>query len=73
MQAPSRGPGDFHNANRTETALFIPEEAKDTSAPKRVSHVSFFALLEVSFIGGVVGIRIRSHFDVSLDGRAAGA
>ena len=73
MQTPSRGPGDLHIANRAETALFIPEKAKDTSAPKRLSHVSFFALLEVGFIGGVVGIRIRSHFDVSLDGRVAGA
>jgi len=71
VQAPSRGPGDLQIANRAETALFIPE--KDTGGPKRLSHVSFFALFEVDFIGGVVGIRISFQFDVSLDGRAAGA
>ena len=69
MQAPARGLGDLHMANRAETTLFIPEKAKDTGAPKRLSHVSFFALFEVGFICGVVGIRISFHFDVSLRSR----
>ena len=73
MQAPARGPGDLHIASRAETTLFIPEKAKDTGAPKRLSHVSFFALFEVGFICGVVGIRIPLHFDVSLDGCVTGA
>lgn len=46
MQAPSRDPGDLYIANRAETALFIPEKAKDTGTPKRFSHVSFFAFFE---------------------------
>ena len=73
MQAPARGLGDLHMANRTETTLFIPEKAKDTGTPKRLAHVSFFALFEVGFICGVVGIRIPLHFDVSLDGCVTGA
>jgi hypothetical protein len=73
MQAPARGPGDLHIANGAETNLFIPEKAKDTGAPKRFSHVSFFAFVRSRFHMRVVGIRIRLHFDVSLDGRVTGA
>ena len=72
MQAPARGLGDLHMANRAETTLFIPEKAKDTGAPKRLSHVSFFALFEVGFISRVVGIRVSLDFNVSLDGCATG-
>ena len=73
MQAPTRNPGDLEIANRAETALFIPEKAKDTGTPERFSHVSFFASLEVGLIGGVVGIRVSLYFGMSLDGCAAGA
>ena len=73
MQTPTRNPGDLDITNRAETVLFIPEKAKDTSTPKRFSHVIFFAFLEVGLIGGVVGIRVSLYFDMSLDGCAAGA
>ena len=73
VQAPSRSPGDLEITNRAETALFIPEKAKDVGTPKRLSYMSGFAFLEVGFIGGIVGIRIRSYLDMSLDGCAAGA
>jgi hypothetical protein len=59
-------------AHRAETALVMPEKAKDTGASKRLSHVGLFSLLEVGFIGEVVGIRIPFHFDVSLDGCVTG-
>ena len=73
MQTPARNPGDSDVTNRAETALFPPEKAKDTGTPKRFSHVSFFAFLEVGLIGGVVGIRVSLYFDMSLDGCAVGA
>jgi len=73
MQAPTRNPGDFCITNRAETALFIPEKAKDTGTPKRFSHVNFFAFLEVGLTGGVVGIRVSLYSVMSLDGCATGA
>jgi hypothetical protein len=53
-------------------ALFMPEKAKRTSAPKRFLHMGSFALFEVDFIGGVVGVRVTFDFNVSLDGGATG-
>ena len=59
-------------AHSAEPALFMPEKAKRTSAPKRCLHMDFFALFEVDFIGGVVGVRVTLDFNVSLDGGATG-
>ncbi len=73
MKAPARNPGDLDITNRADTALFIPEKAKDTGTPKRFSRVNFFAFFEVGLIGGVVGIRVSLYFGMSLDGCAAGA
>ena len=73
VQAPTRSSGDLDITNRAETALFIPEKAKDTGTPKRFSHVSFFAFFEVGLIGGVVGIRVSLYFGMTLDECAAGA
>jgi len=66
VQAPSRDPGDLGMAHTAETALIMP------STPKRLSHMALFWLLEVGFIGGVVGIGIPFHFDVSVDGGVSG-
>jgi uncharacterized protein (AIM24 family) len=44
VRAPSRVSSDFSAAYRAESALFIPEKAKSTRTPKRVLHVSCFAL-----------------------------
>ena len=72
VQAPSRDPGDLGLAHRAETALVIPEKAKDASTPKRLSHMGLFSMFEVGFIGGIVGIGIPFHFNVSLDGSVTG-
>jgi hypothetical protein len=72
VQAPAREPSDFCITQSAEPALFLPEKAKRTSTPKRVLHMGFFALFEVGFIGGVVGVRVTFDFNVSLDGYATG-
>ena len=68
MQSPSRDSGDFGLAYQTETALFMPEIAKNTRASKRVPHVIRFAFLEVGFAGRIVGVRVAFNLDMSLDG-----
>ena len=73
MKAPTRDPSDFCIAHSAEPALFIPEKTKRTSTPKGVLHMGCFALLEVSFISRVVGVRVTFDFNVSFDGCAAGA
>ena len=72
MHTPSRGAGDAHVANRTDAALRMPEKAKKAGAPKCFQHMFCFALLEVEFIGRIVGIRIASNFDMSSDGGVTG-
>ena len=72
MQAPPREASDLGIAHRAEAALFRPEEAKKTRAPKRVSHMIPFTFLEVDFIGRIVGIRIASNLDMSTYGSGAG-
>jgi hypothetical protein len=72
VQAPTRDPGDFCIAHSADPALFMPEKAKRTSTPKRFLHMGCFALFEVDFIGGVVGVRVTFDFNVSLDGDATG-
>ena len=37
IKAPTRDPGDLGVAHRAETALLIPEIAKDTGTPERLS------------------------------------
>ncbi|MGC1649392.1 MAG: hypothetical protein WA741_26510 [Candidatus Sulfotelmatobacter sp.] len=50
----------------------MPEKAKRASTPKRVLHVSSFAVFEVGLKGRVVGVRVSFDFNVSLDGCATG-
>ena len=45
VQAPPREASDFGIAHRAEAALFRPEKAKKTGAPKRVPHMVPFAFL----------------------------
>src|SRR5215471_8283440 len=71
MQAPPREAGDFCVTHRAEAALFIPEIAKKTRAPKRVPHMIPFAFLKVGLIGRLVGIRITSNLDMSAYGSSA--
>jgi len=73
VSAPSSILSDFGAAYRAESALFIPEKAKSTRAPKRVLHVSCFAVLEVGLVGRVVRVRFAFDLDVSFDGCAASA
>ena len=72
VQAPPREASDFGIAHRAEAALFRPEKAKKTGAPKRVPHMVPFAFLEVGFVGRIVGIRVASNLDMSADGSSAG-
>jgi hypothetical protein len=72
VQAPSCLPGDPCIADRAETALFVPEKAKKTGAPKRILHMIRFTFLEVSFIDRIVGVRVASNLDMSSDGNATG-
>jgi hypothetical protein len=72
VKAPARDPSDFCIAHSAEPALFMPEKAKRASTPKRFLHTGSFALLEVGFVGRVVGVRITFDFNVSLDGCATG-
>jgi hypothetical protein len=72
VKAPARDPSDFCMARSAQATLFIPEEAKRTSAPKRFLHMGFFAFFEVGLIGRVVGVRVSFDFNVSLDGSATG-
>jgi len=67
VQAPSCDPGDPGIAHRAEAALFVPEKAKNTGAPKRILHMIGFTFLEVSFINRIVGVRVASNLDMSLD------
>src|SRR5260221_2406172 len=72
MKAPACDPGDFGIALRAESTLFIPEIAKSAGAPKRLQHVSPFALFEVGFIGWIVRVRFAFDLDVPFDGSALG-
>ena len=72
VQAPTRDPSDFGIAHSAEPALFMPEKTKGTSTPKRVLHMGRFALFEVGSRGRIVRVRVPFHFNVSLNGCAAG-
>ena len=72
VQAPTGEASDFGIAHRAEAALFRPEEAKKTGAPKRVPHMVPFAFLEVGFVRRIVGIRVASNLDMPADGSSAG-
>jgi hypothetical protein len=72
VQAPSCSPRYWCIADRAKPALLVPDIAKCTSAPKCFPHVISFAILEVGFIGRVVGISFAFNLDVSLDGSAFG-
>ena len=72
VQAPSRSPRDWCVADRAEPALLVPDIAKRTSASKCFPHVISFAVLEVGFIGRIVGVSFAFDLDVSLDGSAFG-
>src|SRR5260370_10904381 len=72
MKAPACDPGDFGIALRAESTLFIPEIAKSAGTPKRLQHVSPFALFEVGFIGWIVRVRFAFDLDVPFDGSALG-
>ena len=52
VKAPTRDPSDFCSAHRAKSVLFIPEEAKGSSTPRRVQHVIFFTFLEVGLYAG---------------------
>ena len=45
VKTPPGETGDFGVAHRAEAALFSPEKAKKTGAPKRVPHMVPFAFL----------------------------
>ena len=72
MKSPPGEAGDFGIAHKAKAALFIPEKAKRTRTPKRLQHMIRFAFLEVGFVGGIVGVRITFHLDMSSDGNSAG-
>src|SRR6202171_5655625 len=71
VKAPTRDPSDCCIAHRAKSALFMPEEAKGTSTPKRVQHVIFFAFLEVGFIRRIVRGGFASDSHVSFNGYAS--
>src|ERR1700694_4785314 len=47
VKAPPGETGDSGIAHRAETALLIPEKAKNTRTPKRILHMICFAFFEV--------------------------
>jgi len=71
VKTPPGETGDFGGAHRAEAALFQPEKAKKTGAPKRGPHMICFTFLEVGLIGRIVGIRIASNLDMSTYGSGA--
>ena len=68
VKSPTRGTGDFGIAHRAEAVLFHPEKAQNTTAPKRIQHMSLLALFEVGLTGRVIGVRVASNLDMSFDG-----
>ena len=72
VKAPTRDPSDFCIAHRAKSALFMPEEAKGTSTPKRVQHVVCFAFLEVGFIRRIIRVSFAFDLNVSFNGYATG-
>jgi hypothetical protein len=72
MEPPTRDPSDSLIAYGAESGLFMPEEAKSTSTPKRFRHMISFAFLEVSFIGRIVRVGFALDLDASFNGRATG-
>ena len=72
MKAPSGVTGDSSVASRAEAALFKPEKAKNARTPKRILHMIRFAFFEIGFAGRIIGVRVASDLDVSLDGGVSG-
>src|SRR5271166_5071546 len=64
---PPRHRGDLLVANRTDTALLLPEQPQSPSARQGPGHLHAETFLEVRFPGGVVGIRFPFDLGMSLD------
>src|SRR5208282_1066379 len=64
---PPRHRGDLLVANRTETALLLPEQPQSPSAHQGPGHLHAETFLEVRFPGGVVRIRFPFNLGMSLD------
>src|SRR5271166_6938679 len=62
---PSRG--DLRVANRTDTALLLPEQPQSPSAHQGPGHLHAETCLEVRFPGGVVRVRFPFDLGMSLD------
>ena len=70
VQPPFLGPSDFGVAPQGRSRPVHTEKTKDTGYPKTTRASELLRIARSRFHkGGPVGIRIRSHFDVSLDGR----
>ena len=67
---PPRHRGDLLVANRTDPALFLPEQPQRPSAHQGSGHLHAETFFEVRFPGGVVGIRFPLDLDMPLDRRA---
>ena len=72
MKAPPGERSDFGVAHRAEAALLHPKKANKARTPKRVPHMIRFALFEVGFICGIVGVRVAFDLDMSTDGSVTG-
>src|SRR5271157_4987106 len=59
--------GDLLVANRTDTALLLPEQPRCPSAHQGPGHLHAETFLEVRFPGGVVRIRFPFDLGMSLD------
>src|SRR5271166_4749965 len=64
---PPRHRGDLLVANRTDTALLLPEQPQSPSARQGPGHLHAETFLEVRFPGGVVRIRFPFDLGMSLD------
>ena len=69
---PPRHRGDLLVADRTDTALFLPEQTQSPAAHQGPGHLHAATFFEVRFPGGVIGIRFPLDLDVSLDRQARG-
>src|SRR3954453_6359114 len=59
--------GDLLVANRTNTALLLPEQSQRPSTPQGPGHLHAKTVLEVRFPGGVVRIGFSFDLGMSLD------
>ena len=70
MQAPPGSPRNMELADRAEPALFVPDIAKRTSAPKGLPHMRTFSFFKVGFKRGIVRVSFAFYLDVAFDGGA---